>query len=60
MFRREYHVEPNGMGLPDPVTQIKVNCENPVDYFFYVKGRDALVFYWKGFFLNAVRQRGKR
>ena len=57
LFRRDYRFEPKNMGLPDPVTQVKVSCENPVDYFIYVKGKDALVFYWKGFFLNAIRQR---
>lgn len=57
LFRRDYRFEPQNMGLPDPVTQIKVNCENPIDYYIYIKSKDALIFYWKGFFLNAIRQR---
>ena len=57
LFRQDYRFEPKNIGLPDPVTQVKVSCENPVNYFIYVKGKDGLVFYWKGFFLNAIRQR---
>lgn len=57
LFRRDYRFEPKNIGLPDPVTQVKVQCDNLVDYFIYVKGKDALLFYWKGFFLNATRQR---
>ena len=57
LFRRDYRFEPQTIGLPDPVTEIKISCENPVSYFVYLKGKDSLVFYWKGFFLNAVRRR---
>lgn len=57
LFRRDYRFEPKDMGLPDPVTQIKIDCTNPVDYFIYIKGRNALIFYWQGFFLEAIRKR---
>lgn len=57
LFRRDYRFEPRTLGLPDPVTEIKIGCENPVSYFVYLKGKDSLVFYWKGFFLNAVRRK---
>ena len=56
MFRREYRFEPQDMGLPDPVTQVEISCKNPVIYFVYLKRNNALILYWKGFFLNAVRQ----
>lgn len=60
MFRQDYRFSPKYTGLPDPVVEVKVSCANPVDYFIYLKNKSTIVFYWKGFFLSAVRQQATK
>lgn len=60
-FRREYKMDPKSLRLPDVVTEVEVNCQAPSPIsFFYFRDRRHIVFYWKGFFLNAERQIGEK
>lgn len=55
-FRREYKMDPKRLRLPNPVTEIEINClaPSPVS-FVYFKDMKHLIFYWEGFFLNAEK-----
>lgn len=56
-FRREYKIVPKHLRLPDQVTEIEVSCQTPSPIsFVYLRDRQHIVFYWKGFFLNAERR----
>ncbi|MCG2586616.1 hypothetical protein [Massilia sp. TS11] len=56
-FVKEFNFEPKRLPLPDAVTEIQVTCQDPVGIdFIYVRDQRQIVLYWKGFFLNAVRQ----
>lgn len=58
-FRREYKMDPKHLRLPDPVTEVAINCQAPSPIsFVYVQDRRHIVFYWKGFFLNAEKRSG--
>ncbi len=57
-FRREFNFDPIGMPLPDIVTEFRIDCKNPSPiHFIYVRDKRQILFYWKGFFLNAVKER---
>jgi hypothetical protein len=44
--------------LPDPVTEVEVECENSTDIsLFYIRSKGQIVFVWSGIFFNAVKQR---
>jgi hypothetical protein len=46
------------LNLPDPVTEVEVECENSSDIsLFYVRSKGQIVFVWSGIFFNAVKQR---
>lgn len=56
-FWREYKLDPKELPLPSTVTEFKTNCANLSSInFIYVRDRRQIVFFWKGFFLNAVKQ----
>lgn len=56
-FRREYKIDPKNLSLPDRVTEVEINCKAPSPIsFFYFRDKRHVVFYWKGFFLNAERR----
>lgn len=53
-FRREYKIDPKHLRLPDLVTEVAVTCQAPSPIsFVYFRDKRHIVFYWKGFFLNA-------
>jgi hypothetical protein len=55
-FRREYKIDPRSLRLPNPVTEIAINCVEPSPIeFIYIKDKRHIVFYWRGFFLSAER-----
>lgn len=55
-FRREYKLDPRSMRLPDPVTEIAIDCLAPSPIsFVYVRDKRHIVFYWRGFFLDAKK-----
>lgn len=59
-FRREYKLDPRSMRLPDPVTEIAIDCLAPSPIsFVYVRDKRHIVFFWRGFFLNAERRISK-
>lgn len=44
--------------LPDPATEIEVECESPTDItYLYVRSKDQIVFVWSGIFFNAVKRK---
>jgi hypothetical protein len=56
-FWKEYKLDPRELPLPSTVTEFKTNCANLSSInFIYVRDRRQIVFFWKGFFLNAVKQ----
>jgi hypothetical protein len=53
-FRREYKIDPKHLRLPDQVTELEISCQTPSPIsFIYFRDKRHIVFYWKGFFLNA-------
>lgn len=55
-FRREYKLDPRSMRLPDPVTEMAIDCLSPSPItFVYVRDKRNIVFFWRGFFLDARR-----
>lgn len=59
-FRREYKLDPRNMRLPDPVTEIAIDCLAPSPIsFVYIRDKRHIVFFWRGFFLNAEREISK-
>jgi hypothetical protein len=55
-FRREYRLDPRNMRLPDPVTEVAIVCLAPSPIsFVYVRDKRHIVFFWRGFFLNAEK-----
>lgn len=55
-FRREYKLDPRSIRLPDPVTEIAIDCSAPSPIsFVYIRDKRHIVFFWRGFFLNAER-----
>lgn len=53
-FRREYKIDPKNLRLPDLVTEVAITCQAPSPIsFVYFRDKRHIVFYWKGFFLNA-------
>lgn len=59
-FRREYKLDPGSMHLPDPITEIAIDCLTPSPIsFVYIRDQRHIVFFWQGFFLNATREIGK-
>lgn len=60
-FRREYKLDPRSMRLPDPVTEIAIHCLAPSPIsFVYIRDKRHIVFFWRGFFLNAEREINKK
>jgi hypothetical protein len=56
-FRREYKLDPSSMRLPDPVTEVAIDCLAPSPIsFVYVRDKRHIVFFWRGFFLDAERK----
>lgn len=59
-FRREYKLDPRSMRLPDPVTEIAIDCFAPSPIsFVYIRDKRHIIFFWRGFFLNAEREISK-
>lgn len=59
-FRREYKLDPRSIRLPDPVTEIAIDCLAPSPIsFVYIRDERHIVFFWRGFFLNAERKISK-
>jgi hypothetical protein len=58
-FRIGFQMPDTGrLKLPDPVTEIEVECTNPTDIsLLYVRSKDQIVFVWSGIFFNAVKQK---
>lgn len=56
-FLREYKLDPKNLKLPDPVVEVSIVCDqaSPIN-FIYLQGRRRIVFFWRGFFLNASKQ----
>lgn len=53
-FRREYKINPKNLRLPKLVTEVEITCQAPSPIsFVYFRDKRHIVFYWKGFFLNA-------
>ncbi len=50
-FREKGHVSSVNMHLPDPVTAINAKCTD-----LFIKGQGKIVFHWKGFYFDAVRE----
>ncbi|NHZ66939.1 hypothetical protein [Massilia genomosp. 1] len=60
-FWREFKFDPRSMRLPDPVTEIAIDCLPPSSItFVYVRDKRHIVFLWRGFFLDAKRDNGKQ
>ncbi|HWW72747.1 MAG TPA: hypothetical protein VN089_22615 [Duganella sp.] len=56
-FRREYKIDPIHLRLPHLVAEIEIVCQAPSPIsFVYLKDKRHIVFYWKGFFLNAEKR----
>lgn len=56
-FRREYKIDPKHLRSPDLVTEVAITCQEPSPIsFVYFRDKRHIVFYWKGFFLNAERR----
>ena len=56
-FRREYKMDPSKLRLPNPVVEVAVQCNQPSPIsFIYIQGRRHIIFYWRGFFLRALKQ----
>ncbi|MEV4783781.1 hypothetical protein [Burkholderia sp. LMU1-1-1.1] len=56
-FRREYKIDPIHLRLPHLVTEIEIVCQAPSPIsFVYFKDKRHVVFFWKGFFLNAEKR----
>lgn len=51
-FRESLHASTENLHLGDQVTVVEAKCT-----FIYPRSRDRIMFYWKGFFFDAVRQR---
>jgi hypothetical protein len=60
LFYHGYRADPVNLRLPENVTEISVNCKNDSEVDnFYTARKDRLVFYWHGFFFEAVRVKSK-
>jgi hypothetical protein len=58
-FRRAYKLDPGSMRLPDTVTEISINCLTPSPIsFVYIRDRQHIVLYWRGYFLNVEKREG--
>ena len=51
-LREQFHASATGLKLPNPVTVVHLNCTS-----VFVKNRNKLVIFWKGWFFDAVRVR---
>lgn len=55
-FLKAYKFDPKNLLLPDQVSEIQINCKNFSEInFLYIQNRRKIIFYWKGFFLRAVK-----
>lgn len=55
-FWREFKLDPGSMRLPDRVTEIAIDCLLPSPItFVYFRDQRHIVFFWRGFFLDAKR-----
>lgn len=54
-FRESLHASTENLHLGEQVTVVDAKCT-----FIYPRSRDRIMFFWKGFFFDAVRQRGYR
>jgi hypothetical protein len=50
-IRENAHAPVGRLGLPDTVTVIHLGCTEA-----FIKGKGKIVFYWNGFFYDAVKQ----
>ncbi|GGY63443.1 hypothetical protein [Pseudoduganella albidiflava] len=51
-LRRQFHASAGNLGLPNPVTAVKLNCTT-----VFIKNTDTLLIFWDGWFFNAVRMK---
>ena len=49
--REGYHARVGGLGLPDIVTVVDLDCTEA-----FLKEREKIVVFWQGYFYDAVRQ----
>ena len=49
--REGYHARVGGLGLPDIVTVVDLDCTE-----VFLKEREKIVVFWQGYFYDAVRQ----
>ena len=55
-FYDGYRTDPVNLRLPETVTAVNVKCKNRSEIaIFYVANKNRIVFYWLGFFFDAVR-----
>lgn len=53
-LRDRYHADVSELGLPNPVTVVHLDCTS-----VFLKDRNRLVFFWKGWFFDAKRVQGR-
>ena len=51
-FPREFHVTHENLGLPNPVTAVDLSCTT-----VFIKNKNQLLIFWRGWFFDAVRVR---
>lgn len=49
-LREQAHASGENLGLPNPVTVVDLGCT-----IAFIKGKNRLVIFWKGWFFNATR-----
>ena len=50
-LREGYHSRSGNLGLPDTVTVIDLDCTEA-----FVKSKEKIVVFWRGYFFDAVRK----
>lgn len=51
-FVQEYKLDPKTLALPDRVLRVDAGCTN-----LFIRNTDTIVFDWKGYFFEAVKDR---
>ena len=55
-FYNGYRTDPVNLHLPENVVAVRVECKNKSEIsIFYIANKNRIVFYWLGFFFEAVR-----
>src|SRR5579863_9334985 len=56
LFHQGYHTDPINLRLPEKVIAIYIKCKNDSEIDnLYLSDKDRIIFYWHGFFFEAVR-----